>query len=176
MMSKRAHNQGASNATFGWRVWHHLAKLHVCEVHKAFEYLEVINTVHPVFSRNWFSTWGSCPTSCLGRPDETDRVAQSSWPIVSARTSKSPLSSARVRTTCSGVKFTSSILLNLASMLVRVLLGTAWACEQIFCKYMICLSAMKTFRVMTPRIALHEHVETCKSQSFGGVPYSISSQ
>ena len=41
-MLQRACNQGASNATFGWRIWHQLAKLRVFEVRKAFEYLEVI--------------------------------------------------------------------------------------------------------------------------------------
>ena len=42
LIPQRAHHQGASNATFAWRIWYHLAKLHVCKVHKAFEYLEVI--------------------------------------------------------------------------------------------------------------------------------------
>ena len=41
-MPQRAHNQGESNATFGWRICYHLAKLHVYEVCKAFEYLGVI--------------------------------------------------------------------------------------------------------------------------------------
>ena len=45
-MSQRAHNEGAWNATFGWRIWYHLANLHVCEVCKAFEYLEVIRYVN----------------------------------------------------------------------------------------------------------------------------------
>ena len=42
LMPRRAQAEGASNATLGGRVWYHLAKLHVCEVRKAFEYLEVI--------------------------------------------------------------------------------------------------------------------------------------
>ena len=45
LMPQRAHDEGASNATFRWRVWCHLAKLHVCEVCKAFEYLEVIRYI-----------------------------------------------------------------------------------------------------------------------------------
>ena len=44
-MQQRAHDQGTSNATFGWRIWYNLAKLHVCEVRKAFEYLEVIRSI-----------------------------------------------------------------------------------------------------------------------------------
>ena len=42
LMPQCAHHQGASNATFGSRIWHHLAKLNGCEVRKAFEYFEVI--------------------------------------------------------------------------------------------------------------------------------------
>ena len=41
-MPQRAQEQGASNATFGWSIWHDVAKLHVREDCKAFEYLEVI--------------------------------------------------------------------------------------------------------------------------------------
>ena len=50
LMPQHAHDQGASNATFGWRIWCHLAKLHVCEVLEAFEYLEVIRYVPSVAS------------------------------------------------------------------------------------------------------------------------------
>ena len=49
-MPQRAHNQGAWNATFGWRVWYHLAKLHVCEVCKAFECFEVIRYTFKLMS------------------------------------------------------------------------------------------------------------------------------
>ena len=46
LMSQRAHDEGASNATFGWWIWYHLAKLHVYEIRRAFEYLEVIRYMH----------------------------------------------------------------------------------------------------------------------------------
>ena len=42
LMRQRAHDQGAAHATVRWRIWYHLAKLHVCEIRKAFEYLQVI--------------------------------------------------------------------------------------------------------------------------------------
>ena len=51
-MSQRAHNQGASNVTFRWRIWCHLAKIHVCAVCKAFEYLEVIRYVNTPISES----------------------------------------------------------------------------------------------------------------------------
>ena len=61
MMPQRAHDQGASNATFGWRLWYHLAKLHVCEVCKAFEYLEVIR--YAAYRASWML--GKVPSSIL---------------------------------------------------------------------------------------------------------------
>ena len=45
VMPQRAHDQGGSIATFGWRIWYHLAKLHVYEVRKVFEYLEVMRYI-----------------------------------------------------------------------------------------------------------------------------------
>ena len=45
-MPSSAQNQGASNATFGWRILYHSAKLHVCEVCTAFEYLQVIRYIY----------------------------------------------------------------------------------------------------------------------------------
>ena len=58
LMPQRAHDEGASNATFRWRVWCHLAKLHVCEVCKAFEYLEVIRYSRiKVSQKCWIRFW-----------------------------------------------------------------------------------------------------------------------
>ena len=76
-MPQCAHNQDASNATFGWRIWCHLAKLHVCEVRKAFEYLEVIryNKTHwhldstlwvcPVLYQHWAKPLPEAGLCCL---------------------------------------------------------------------------------------------------------------
>ena len=59
LMPQRAHDQGAFNATLRWRIWCHLAKLHVCESRKAFECLEVIRYVvlrdEPIFTH--FQIW-----------------------------------------------------------------------------------------------------------------------
>ena len=65
-----AHNQGASNATFGWRIWYHLAKLHVCEIRKAFEYLEVIRYIEyinqlPCVEEKKSCGFGSCGLSLV---------------------------------------------------------------------------------------------------------------
>ena len=48
LMPQRAHNQGDSNAIFGWRIWYNSAKLHICEVRKAFDYQEVLRYTHCV--------------------------------------------------------------------------------------------------------------------------------
>ena len=58
-----------SNATFGWRIGHHSVKLHVCDVCKAFDYLEETFEMPNATHGNEFkSTLASPPTVRLTKP------------------------------------------------------------------------------------------------------------